>query len=120
MYDNPQGDLYAGTLYMNVFAVENNIDGSESSGDYAQVGDIVQPYKHPFVVRAAINPNHCFGDAISSGGTIPDNDVIRKEFKIKKDPAWNLLNLHFAAGLWIRTGGASYVYVNAYDNRRLY
>lgn len=109
-------DAVNGEYYLSVYILEDGIDGSASSGSYAQNG-VANPetYKHDFVLRTAATPNNAYGEMIASGA-IPAGTSVSKSYSITLDPSWN--DTYVAVCLWKYDNGNNfYSFVNALKKR---
>lgn len=78
----------SGKYFLSVLILEDGIDGSASSGEYAQNG-VINPttYKHDFVLRASSISNNAYGEEIVVD---PEKGaVIEKEYVITLNPDWD-------------------------------
>lgn len=77
----------SGKYFLSVLILEDGIDGSSSSGEYAQNG-VINPtaYQHDFVLRASSISNNVYGEEIVIGPE--EGAVIEKEYVLNLNPNW--------------------------------
>lgn len=115
-FDNPSGTNWTGVYYMNVFILENGINGNQNAGAYTQTTPFTRStYKHDYVLRTAAMPDINIGPELADGSVTPiaEGAIINKEFDIPLDPSWNYANLKVCAVIWLRHP-TSYEYINGY------
>ena len=105
----------SGDYYLSVYLLQDGIDGSASSGEYAQNG-VANPdtYKHDFVLRASAT-NNAYGELLTSG-SVDAGATFDKDYTIPIDGSWGT-GVYAAAVLWrydTSTGVPNYKYINAY------
>lgn len=120
-YDNPVGDNWFGEWYINVFILENGINGNSSAGSYKQSTDHDRPdYKHNYTLRTAANANSAYGLLLANGTTanpIPENSTVKKQMKILLNNTWNYNNLKVCAVIWLKQSGTFHKYINGYMSK---
>ncbi|MCF8368493.1 MAG: Omp28-related outer membrane protein [Bacteroidales bacterium] len=106
-------DAGSGDYYLSVLVLESGIDGSSSSGAYAQNGTSTPAtYQHDFVLRASAVDGNAYGELIA---TDPAKDAaFTKDYTIPFDEAWDN-DVYVVAILWNKDLGSTPVYkfVNA-------
>ncbi len=102
-----------GTFYVNVYILEDNIDGSSSAGEYAQSGKDDPEFKHMYTLRESATGD-AYGEIIAEG-SIASGATYDKEYNINLDPSWVGDNLNVAAVIWNYDASVSpqYMFVNA-------
>lgn len=103
-----------GEYYLSVYVLEDGIDGSASSGQYAQNG-VANPdnYKHDFVLRAVATPDNAYGEMLASG-SIAAGTGFDKTYAIPVDGTWN--DVYAAVCIW-KKDGTFYSFVNSLKKR---
>ncbi len=108
-FDGTNGDYY-----LNVYLLEDGIDGSTSAANDYQQSGVSNPdsYQHDYVLRASGAAN-VYGEMIASGD-ITANSTYDKTFTIDIDASW--VDVYPVACLWKydNTGSPTYLFVNAF------
>ncbi len=102
----------SGDYYLSVYILEDGIDGSSSSGAYAQSG-VANPatYEHDYVLRTAATPNDAYGEKIASG-SIASGTSFEKTYEIPLEAEWD--EVYVALCVWKYDSGTNfYKFVNA-------
>ena len=102
-----------GEYYLSVLILESGIDGSSSSGQYAQNGtDTPATYKHDFVLRASATDGNAYGELVTTDPA--KGTTVSKNYTITLEESWNN-EVYAVAVLWRKstTGMPVFEFVNA-------
>jgi len=106
-----------GDFFLNIFLLEDGIDGSSSSGNYKQAGTSQSypddDYEHNFVLRTTQNEENVYGEQIISNPS--SDETINKSYIINLNDNWEQ-QIYPVAVLWqYLPEGAKphYIFINA-------
>ncbi len=102
-----------GDYYLSILILESGIDGSSSSGEYAQNGTSnPDSYKHDFVLRASSQTGNAYGEIITTDPAAGFS--IDKEYTLNISTSWTNV-VYPVAILWRKNpeGIPKYEFVNA-------